>query len=197
MADDMAYPAVNLRLPEWIDALVREHGAAAESLDQRVAFAIELARRNVEEGTGGPFAAAVFEIATGRLIAPGVNIVVPSRCSSAHAEVVALAVAQQAVGAHQLGQGAACELVTSCEPCTMCMGATLWSGVSRLVCAARDEDATGVGFDEGPKPADWVEQLARRGIEVVRDVQREKAADVLRSYRDGGGEIYNPRSKGS
>jgi hypothetical protein len=33
-------------------------------------------------------------------------------------------------------------------------GAVPWSGVRRLACGARDEDASDIGFDEGPKMAD-------------------------------------------
>jgi tRNA(Arg) A34 adenosine deaminase TadA len=75
----------------------------------------------------------------------------------------------------------------------MCLGATPWSGVRHLVCAARDEDAERVGFDEGAKPAGWVPALERRGITVERDVLREEAASVLREYAESGGEIYNAR----
>jgi len=74
----------------------------------------------------------------------------------------------------------------------MCFGAVPWSGVTRLVCGARDEDARSIGFDEGPKLANWVEALEQRGITVVRDVLREQAANVLREYADTGGTIYNP-----
>ena len=76
----------------------------------------------------------------------------------------------------------------------MCLGAVCWSGVRQIVCGARGEDAGRIGFDEGPKPADWVSELERRGIAVTRDVMRERAAQVLRSYRDCGGPIYNARA---
>ena len=78
----------------------------------------------------------------------------------------------------------------------MCLGATPWSGVRHLVCAARDEDARAVGFDEGVKPTLWVGALEERGITVERDVLRQEAADVLREYADRGGEIYNSRRSG-
>ena len=64
---------------------------------------IELARTNFQRDTGGPFAAAVFDEASARLVAIGVNRVVPMRCSSAHAEVMALSLAQRAAGTHDLG----------------------------------------------------------------------------------------------
>jgi tRNA(Arg) A34 adenosine deaminase TadA len=155
-------------------------------------LAVELARRNVEQGTGGPFGAAIFD-REGRLIAPGVNLVCTAQCSVLHAEIVALILAHRAVGRYDLSDGgrAHYDLVASTEPCAMCFGATVWSGVSRLICGAREEDARSVGFDEGPKVPDWLEALNARGIAVVRDVLREQAADVLRAYAAAGGPIYN------
>jgi len=155
-------------------------------------FAIELARENVARRTGGPFGAAVFEAAGGRLVSVGVNLVEASNCSMAHAEMIAIALAQQAVGHYDLGAAGVYELATSVEPCAMCLGAIPWSGLRRIVCGARGEDAAAIGFDEGAKPADWVGELHQRGIEVVRDVRRDNARAVLQQYAQTGGLIYNP-----
>ncbi len=147
-------------------------------------LAIALARENVRRGSGGPFGAAVFERDTGRLVAVGVNVVVASGLSLAHAEMLALSFAQRASGRVDLGArgSIAHELVTSSEPCAMCFGAIPWSGVRQLVCGARASDAEAIGFDEGPKPARWVDALERRGIAVVRDLGRAEARAVLRAY---------------
>jgi predicted metal-dependent phosphoesterase TrpH len=59
------------------------------------------------------------------------------------------------------------------------------------VCGARDEDARRIGFDEGDKPTNWIANLERRGIEVVRDVARAEATSVLEDYAKSGGMIYN------
>ena len=83
------------------------------------------------------------------------------------------------------------ELVTSTEPCGMCLGALTWSGIQHLVCGARDEDARSIGFDEGPKPENWILELKNRGISVIRDLYREKAKEVLSLYKESGGIIYN------
>ena len=175
--------------PEWIERVGRLYPDAAA----RMELAIDLARENVKRGTGGPFGAAVFEIASGRVIAVGVNRVEPEGCSSAHAEVVALSLAQVAVGTYDLAAvpGGA-ELATSVEPCAMCLGAIPWSGVRRVVCGATDADARAIGFDEGSKPDDWAGELVRRGIEVVTGVSADESAAVLRAYREGGGAIYGP-----
>lgn len=160
-----------------------------------MALAVELARRNVRNGTGGPFGAAIFERGSGRVISAGVNRVIPERCSVAHAEMVAMMLAQQSLGSHDLGAAgtAECELVTSAEPCAMCLGAVPWSGVRSLVCGARSGDAEEIGFDEGDKPENWVGALQGRGISVKRDVLSQEAAEVLREYARMGGEIYNAR----
>jgi len=155
-------------------------------------FVIALARKNVQQGTGGPFAAAVFDV-TGGLVAPGINLVTSSNCSVLHAEMVALMLAQKTLGRYDLSDGGRrrFELVSTTEPCAMCFGAVPWSGVSQLVCGARDEDARAIGFDEGPKLTDWVSALNSRGITVQRDVLRKEATAVLREYVVAGGVIYN------
>jgi tRNA(Arg) A34 adenosine deaminase TadA len=185
---------IEIRLPGWIGAMVAERGEGLTTVESRMRFVIELARANVERRTGGPFGAAVFEAGSGRVVGVGVNCVETSNCSLAHAEMLAMATAQQAVGHYDLGGDKIThELMTSTEPCAMCLGAIPWSGVRRVVCAARGEDACEIGFDEGAKPVDWVGELQKRGIEVVGGVLREEACAVLRQYAQAGGLIYNAR----
>jgi len=187
-------PAYHLRLPDWVAELGDLDGLVLPDVEDRMRFVVDLARRNVAEGTGGPFGAAIFERATGRLVAPGVNRVVPARSATAHAEIVAISLAGQVLGTFDLGAGGPTELVTSVEPCAMCLGAVPWSGVTAVICGARDEDARAVGFDEGDKPAGWIAALGRRDIGVVRDVMRREAAAVLEDYAAAGGVIYNGRT---
>lgn len=191
----MKHTRVMLELPRWAQSLARQTGQPFDTVQTRMRLAIELSMRNVEEGTGGPFGAAVFEADTGKLVAVGMNLVEPLRCSLAHAEMLALALAQQAVGHYDLSHGGTTyDLVTSTEPCAMCLGAIPWSGVRRMICGARGEDACAIGFDEGAKPADWVGELRKRGVEVVQEVLRQEAQAVLRQYAEAGGTIYNPRA---
>lgn len=181
-----------LRLPAWLRDLIEREGRRLDTVENRMRFAIELARENIEHRTGGPFGAAVFEAESGRLVSAGVNLVEASHCSIAHAEMIAIAMGQQTLGRYDLGaDGRTYEMVTSAEPCAMCLGAIPWSGLQRVVCGAHGEDAGAIGFDEGAKPADWVGELRRRGIEVVRDVLREEAQAVLRQYAESGGLVYN------
>ena len=186
-----AFPILTVALPDWMSE-VCQPGAVFVTVEQRMDLVIELARTNVARQTGGPFGAAVFDMNTGEVIAPGVNLVVSTHAALAHAEMLAISVAGQALGSFDLGVRAT-ELVSSTEPCAMCLGAIPWSGVRRLVCGARDEDARRIGFDEGDKPSDWIGRLRTRGIEVVQDVSRSAATSVLEGYALAGGTIYNGR----
>jgi len=169
-----------------------EAGWFHSQIEERMRLVIELARQNVEQKTGGPFAAAVFDH-QGNLIAPGVNMVVSANCSVLHAEIVAIALAQKILGRYDIGDGGKLhyDLVTSAEPCAMCLGAVPWSGISRIICGARGEDTQRIGFDEGAKPVNWINQLEGRGITVMRDILRQKAIEVLEEYKASGGPIYN------
>ncbi len=154
-------------------------------------LAIALSEENVNRETGGPFGAVVVKEETGELISVGVNLVTTAGLSMAHAEIVALSLAQSALGEWNLSHSGRLQLVTSCEPCAMCFGAVTWSGIKSLVCGARKKDAEAAGFDEGDKPDNWVRSLQRRGIVVQSSVLRAEAASVLARYRDNGGAIYN------
>jgi tRNA(Arg) A34 adenosine deaminase TadA len=179
-------------LPSW--AVGREHvGEPFADDEARMRFAIALARGNVDHGTGGPFGAALFERETGRLVAVGVNSVVRLANSALHAEMVAFMRAQTRLRSYTLAAPGlpAVELHSSCDPCAMCLGAVLWSGVSRLVCAATRDDATALTFDEGPVFPESYDYLERRGVRVDRGFLRQEAVAVLEAYRRQGGVIYN------
>ena len=178
--------------PDWVRETV-DWGARYASDDRKMSLAIELARQNAVRGTGGPFGAAVFEIPSGALVAVGVNSVVRLQNSTLHAEMLALMLAEHRVGSYTLmgPELPPHELVTSCDPYAMCLGAVLWSGVRRLVTGASREDALAVSFEEGPVFPESYAYLEARGVAVVRGVLRGEAAAVLQLYQRQGGQIYN------
>lgn len=185
---------VILQLPFWVEKFLADSEKVFPSVEERMQFVIDFSRLNFENNTGGPFGAGIFD-ENGHLIAVGVNQVENLNLSIAHAEMLAISLAQKVIGTYDLGAatGSVYELVTSTEPCVMCLGAVCWSGVKKVVCGARDEDARGIGFDEGPKPQDWVRSLETRGISVIQDVFRHEAKSVLTDYQIKGGLIYNSR----
>jgi tRNA(Arg) A34 adenosine deaminase TadA len=181
-----------LALPPWVDAFVDEWARPVASEAACMALAVALSAENVKRGTGGPFGAVVSDERSGRVLAVGVNVVAASGISLAHAEMVALSLAQAACGSWNLGERAAVRLATSCEPCAMCYGALPWSGVKRVAWGARREDAEACGFDEGDKPADWRAALEARGIATRADLMRSEAVAVLQKYSRSNGTIYHP-----
>lgn len=191
----MLYAQVHLTLPAWVHDAVDTSRAYASDAD-KVALAVALSRGNVEHASGGPFGAAVFG-PDERIVAVGVNRVLPHSCSVAHAEMMAYMLAQQRTQRARLNRDAddravgPITLATSSQPCCQCYGATIWAGIDRLLIGARAEDVMALTpFDEGPLPADWIGELEKRGIAVTRDIERDAACDVLRAYGSGGGSLY-------
>ncbi|MET8649406.1 MULTISPECIES: nucleoside deaminase [Nocardia] len=187
-------------MPDWVFDELEHSPAVLDSDDQRMALVHRLAARNPREGSGGPFAALVIDSATGAIVAAGVNLVLASGLSSAHAEVVALSLAQTRVGDWDLGAVDAPdrELVVNWRPCAQCYGAVLWSGVKRLVIAGEGPELEQLtGFDEGPMREDWAEQFRGRGIRVDIGVQRDRALEVFADYgrmaADREFTVYNAR----
>ena len=183
--------SLTFNLPEWILSEC-DLETPRQTDEARMELAIELSRRNIEHG-GGPFGAVVYERDTGMVIAPGMNLVMPQACSLLHAEIVAIMFAQARLNSFTLASHA-CELFASTEPCVQCLGATHWSGVSRLVCGATVKMAEAAGFDEGERAPDWQEQLALRGTPVVVGMLAESAGAVLSEYAASGGFRYNART---
>ena len=188
----MKIPAIKIELPVWVETFV-EWEKQYKSDEDKMSLAIDLSLENVRQNTGGPFGAAIFEAESGRLLSVGMNQVVRLNNSNLHAEVLAIMTAQAVLGTFSLNSADSTkyELFSSCEPCCMCLGATLWSGVNRLVCAANKDDASQIGFDEGPVYESSYEYLEARGINVKRGFLRDEAVKAFDSYRKTGGVIYN------
>jgi tRNA(Arg) A34 adenosine deaminase TadA len=186
------HPVIHIEYPGWVDEVVDWKRRYATDED-RMRLAIGVARENVERERGGPFGAAIFERDTGRVISVGMNSVVRLNNSALHGEIVAFMMAQQRVGSYTLSASGSRphDIYTSCEPCAMCLGATLWSGVKRIVYGATREDATRLDFDEGPVFEASYQYLEEREIEVVGPLLRDEAREVVELYRARGGKIYN------
>lgn len=177
---------LTIDVPAWLDEVVAAFPVPLADDESRMALTLRLAAENVARA-GGPFGSTVF--LGDRLLAAGVNLVLTSRLSIAHAEIVALMRAQSALGDDSLSLPSL-TLYTSTEPCCQCFGALVWAGVQRLCCAATTADAEAVGFDEGPKPDAWVQALEQRGISVRLELGRSQGRAVLDDYIARGGVIY-------
>ncbi len=106
-------------------------------------LALELALKNVTDGSGGPFGALVVKDEI--IIGTGVNQVTILNDPTAHAEIMAIRAACTALNSFQLAD---CILYSSCEPCPMCFGAIYWARPSAIYYAATRHEAAAIGFDD-------------------------------------------------
>jgi tRNA(Arg) A34 adenosine deaminase TadA len=186
-----------VHVPEWLAAQSSRLLEPSASDDEIMHLLNRLAARNVREGTGGPFAAAVVDDESREIVAVGVNLVLSSNLSFAHAEMVALSLAQARLGVWNLRSDKRSRtLMVNAQPCAMCTGAVVWSGVTALdFSAARADVERLTGFDEGPVSVDWQEQLEARGISVSSGRCVAESLDVLRDFgeraREGSITLYN------
>jgi tRNA(Arg) A34 adenosine deaminase TadA len=184
----MAVSRAEIVLPEWLARWPLP--SAPVSDEQAMLLAVHLSRENVARRGGGPFGAALRNDSSGEIVSLGVNLVPSTGNPVLHAEVTALQLAK--LGEQPAGQLVRATLFTSCEPCIMCLGASHWAGLHRIVCAAHREDAESVGFNEGEGCDELRAGMTARGVRYERGLMRAEAAAVLRAYVSGGGRIYGP-----
>lgn len=185
-----------ITLPRWTINELAIIPSVYPTLEDRMRLVIQLSHLNINHETGGPFAAAVFEKTTGKLVSIGVNRVTSLNCSTLHAEIVALSMAQKKLGTFDLGGKGLPEhqLVVNWRPCIMCYGAVIWSGVKSLVIGGSSSEMEELtGFDEGPMNESWVEELEKRGIEVIPNFLPNEAIKVFYDFKERGMLVYNGR----
>ena len=138
----------------------------------------------------GPFMAAIYD-RDGRRLVEAVNSVVDANCSHNHAEMNAIRLMEEKFGTWNLAPRNLV-LYTTSEPCMMCMGGILWSGIRKVVYGVPSDRVEALaGFDEGFKP-DWKGEFARRGIEVVGPLAVEEGEAVHREYMRLQKPVYVP-----
>ncbi|MFN3874480.1 MAG: nucleoside deaminase [Flavobacteriales bacterium] len=140
--------------------------------------AIALARQGMDRNDGGPFGCVIVK--DGEVIGRGNNRVTSSNDPTAHAEVVAIREACQALGDFQL---TGCTLYTSCEPCPMCLGAIYWARPDRIVFAATRADAADAGFDDQLIYDELPLPPAKRRIATQGELLRHEARTVFAAWK--------------
>ena len=185
-----------VELPTW---LIEESSKLPETmpdLESQMEAVIRFSQLNFQRQTGGPFAAGIFEKETGKRVVIGVNRVVPGNNSTAHAEIVTIAMAQAILKTFDLGgpEMPDYRLVVNAQPCAMCCGSVPWSGVRSLAFAASGQQVESItGFDEGPVHPQWKQELEKRNIEVIEGVMADEACEVLRLFAASDSPLYNGR----
>jgi tRNA(Arg) A34 adenosine deaminase TadA len=139
--------------------------------------AIELARRNIREGLGGPFGTVIVK--NGTILARGTNLVTSTNDPTAHGEIVAIRKACRALGSFQL-EG--CEIYTSCEPCPMCLGAIYWARPKAVYFGNTRDDAAQADFDDRFLYEELPRSFAARRIPMIQFMRDE----ALVAFREWG-----------
>ena len=166
-----------------------EYGRTAEIL-----LALQEENALLADKGYGPFLAAIYD-GEGHLVAKGANSVSKEKCCLNHAEINAIREAHKKLKTYDLAPYNLSIYVTA-EPCAMCMGAIMWSGIKRVFYGVSSADVEAItGFDEGFKPG-WLEAFARRGIEVYGEIESESGKKVLKEYMRKGKEVYKPSRGG-
>ena len=182
----MSRPETKSITPPWLDAFAI---AKALSPEAAVDLSLDLAEKNVETGSGGPFGAVVFDLASGEVVGVGVNRVEETGVSLWHAETVAIHNAQAKIGREEW-EKRRFALACSCQPCILCLGAAHWARISEVHFAASREDAEAIGFDEGPGVDAILAGLRERGVKIVQHPDNLRGRDILQRYAAKGGRIY-------
>ena len=145
--------------------------------EQFMARAIELAQEGMDGNSGGPFGAVIVK--DNQVIAEGFNQVTSTPDPTAHAEVTAIREAARELNNPWLDD---CTLYTSCEPCPMCLGATLWSHIRTMYYAATRDDAADIGFDDAAFYEELGMNLRYKELTVTQ-LMRAKAAAVMQLWK--------------
>ena len=150
---------------------------------------INKAKKNVQKGYG-PFLAAIYD-EKGNLIAEASNSVLKDNCSNCHAEINVIHEAEKILNNYDLS-GYNLSLYITAEPCIMCLGAIMWSGIKKIFYSVSTKDVEQItGFDEGFKP-NWIEEFQKRGIEVTGGIEETLGKEVLEDYVKSDRKIYKP-----
>lgn len=106
----------------------------------------------------------------GRIIAKGHNMTERLADPTAHAEMIAITAATEAVGGKYLND---CTLYVTLEPCPMCAGALAWSQIGSVVYGASDPKR---GFSR------FSPSLMHPKTEVVSGVLAEECSNLVSEF---------------
>lgn len=144
--------------------------------------AFKQAHLAIKENSGGPFGAVVVH--RDRIIGRGRNTVLRDHDPTAHAEMNAIREAAVKIKKHNLGE---CFLVSTSEPCPMCLMAAHWADLQKIYYAAPNFLAGQYGFRD-EKLAQMINNSHIRAIEV--DGFYQQAVDLFELWKEQGGQVY-------
>lgn len=140
-------------------------------------IAIELSKK-----AAYPYGAIIVK--NGEIIGRSDADVAVSKSNFSHAELRAIEDAMDCLGGHLCAEGGKdCTIYSSCEPCAMCMGAILYTGIKKLVYGATLEDSKECVNEILVKAQAVANACQNRKIKIIPEVNRAKAVEVLRKFK--------------
>lgn len=150
-----------------------------------LSIAIAEAQKGVADKAGGPFGAVIAD--TQGVIAAGHNTVLQDHDPTAHAEMNAI---RKAARVKKSGDLAGLTLVTTSEPCPMCLCASYWANISRIVVGAPSSLAAEYGFRDDHFYA-ALAQLPPQRRDALIFLEQESAIRLLfDTWQQQNGTIY-------
>ncbi len=141
-------------------------------------IAIELSKK-----ADYPYGAIIVK--DGEIIGRSDTNTMVSKSGFSHAELRAIEDAMDNLGGHLCAEGGkGATIYSSCEPCAMCMGAILYTGISKLVYGATLEDSLDCVNEILAHSKDVADACSNRNIEIVSEFEREEAVKVLKVWKE-------------
>lgn len=144
--------------------------------DRMMRRAIEVAMRNPKY----PFGAVLVDRESGKVVAEGVNN--SNESPMLHGEIAAIQ--------HFAGKASALEwsrvcLYTTAEPCCMCQGAVVWTGISRVVFGTSIDTLISLGWRQIPiSAAEVASRTPGNHCEILGGVLERECDDLFRAAKD-------------
>lgn len=154
-------------------------GGLAEELMRR---AIRCAKDGIAAGQS-PFAALIYELSAGRVLALEHNEVWARMDPTAHAEVTAI---RRAAAAGRRIDFSGCWLWSTCEPCPMCMAAIHWAKLEGAIFGASIDDAAGAGFHELRLPAQTLLEAGGSPVRLAGPVLADECRQLFAEWKAAG-----------
>jgi len=146
-------------------------------------------KQGIDNGKG-PFYAELYDEHYNFVLGAS-NSVVETQCALNHAEMNTLKLAFDKYKNYNLSHYKL-TLFVNAEPCIMCLGAIMWSGVNKIIFSVPSSEVERItGFDEGFKP-NWFEEMKKRNIKACGGIDEEYGKKILQYYVDLGKTIYKP-----
>lgn len=154
-----------------------------KELEFGIKESIEMARKTMNLGYGGPFGAAIIK--DGHCIAVASNSVLIDNDPTAHAEINAIRKACSVLETYDLS---GCELYATGYPCPMCMSAIIWANITKVYYGCTPSEAENIGFRD-----DYIYRFLRSedtSVISLEQIGHEEAIKLFEEYHKNNSIIY-------